>query len=154
MSVQNSSSPFVMSQLLDSNYETWSLDCFEKNGPAQFVYVREFSEDKTEIRIRTLDWGNDECLVKARNLVGNRLLAIVQRKGDEVILSVSEKLKENFERGREIKIVYQGKDSSETICEPRGTAFLTEKMFAETTSFFKEFCETSVQRRKTLATQQ
>lgn len=153
MSVQGSSSPFVMSPLLDSDYNTWTLDCFEDKGAVQFVYVREFSEDKSEIRIRTLDWENDECLANARNLVGNRLLASLQNKGGGVVLYVSEKLRDNFERGKAIKIVYQGKDSSETICTPRGTSFLTEKMFAETTQFFQQFCVASAKRRKAVTTQ-
>lgn len=152
MSVQNSSSPFVMSKLFGSEYETWTLDLFDKKdtrGPVHMVYIREFSEDKSEVRIRTFDWKNDECLVKARNLVGNRLLASLQQKKEGIVLTVSEKLKDNFEKGRPIKIVYQGVDSSETICEPIGTAFLTERMFAETTDFFKEFCVTSAKRRQT-----
>jgi hypothetical protein len=143
------SSPFVMSPLLDSSYQTWTLDHFDKTGPYQMVYVREFSEDKKQVMIRTLDWENDECLTKARNLVANRLVAALQLNGDGVVLYVSEKLKPNFEKDKEYQVVYQGTDSTATICSPRGTAFLNETEFADSTAWFREFCITSAQRRQT-----
>lgn len=150
MSVQNNSSPFSMCQLLDSGHHTWSLvEGLEKTGPFQMVYVREFSKDKKQVMIRTMDWDNDECLVKARALVANRLVAALQYNGDGVVLYVSDKLKSNFERGKEYQVVFQGKDSNETVCSPRGTSFMNETKFAEITAIFKEFCVASAKRRQT-----
>lgn len=154
MSLQASSSPFAMSQLLDSEYKTWSLEeGLEKTGPFQMVYVREFSKDKKQVMIRTMDWDNDECLVKARALVANRLVAALQYNGDGVVLYVSEKLKPNFERGKEYQVVYQGKDSNTTVCSPRGTSFFNETKFAESAKWFQQFCVTSAKRRQTCNTQ-
>ncbi|ADI37870.1 hypothetical protein [Waddlia chondrophila] len=138
--------PFSMSPLLDSGFKTWTVD-FEETIQYQMVYVREFSEDKKQVMIRTLDWENDECLTKARNLVANRLIGALQTNKEGVVLWVSDKLKPNFEKGRELKVVYQGKDTSTDICDLRGIAFLNETKFAETTPWFREFCIKSAQRR-------
>lgn len=153
MSVQGNYSPFSMSPLLDSDFQTWSLvEGLEKTGPYQMVYITGFSKDKKKVKIETLDWNNDKCIDPqfARKLVADRSIAALQYNGDGVVLYVSEKQKDNFKRHKDYKVVYQGqgKKSDKKICSPRGTSFLNETKFAETTPWFKHFCISSVERRK------